>query len=166
MEDVFQFGDELGPAKVMHIFEPSLGLKAVLVIDNVARGPAVGGLRMASDVSARECFRLARAMTMKNAAAGLAHGGGKSVLYGDPRMPRENKEALVRAFAHALRNETDYIVGPDMGTDETCMACGSRMRSAVPWVCRRRSAESRSTRSAPPASALPTPRKWPRRNAG
>jgi len=61
-------------------------------------------------------------MTLKNSAAGLAHGGGKSVLWGDPRMPRENKERLIRAFAHALRHEQDYIFGPDMGTDESCMA--------------------------------------------
>jgi glutamate dehydrogenase (NAD(P)+) len=61
-------------------------------------------------------------MTLKNSAAGLAHGGGKSVLWGDPDMPRENKERLIRAFAHALRHEQDYIFGPDMGTDETCMA--------------------------------------------
>jgi glutamate dehydrogenase (NAD(P)+) len=61
-------------------------------------------------------------MTLKNAAAGLAHGGGKSVLIGDPRVPRPQKEALIRAFAHALRNENDYIFGPDMGTDESCMA--------------------------------------------
>jgi len=94
----------------------------VLVIDNVARGPAIGGMRMAPDVSVKECFRLARAMTLKNAAAGLAHGGGKSVLWGDPRMPEDKKEGLIRAFAHALRNETDYIFGPDMGTDERCMA--------------------------------------------
>lgn len=122
MEDVFRFGDELGPVKIIHVYEPSLGLKGVLVVDNVARGPAIGGLRMAPDVSTEECFRLARAMTLKNAAAGLAHGGGKSVLYGDPRMPAERKERLIRAFAHALRNERDYIFGPDMGTDETCMA--------------------------------------------
>jgi glutamate dehydrogenase (NAD(P)+) len=37
-------------------------------------------------------------------------------------MPAEKKERLIRAFAHALRNEHDYIFGPDMGTDETCMA--------------------------------------------
>jgi glutamate dehydrogenase (NAD(P)+) len=120
--DVFPFGDELGPAKVIHVHEPGLGLKAVLVVDNVARGPSIGGLRLATDVSTEECFRLARAMTMKNSAAGLAHGGGKSVLWGDPRMPREHKERLIRAFAHALANERDYIFGPDMGTDETCMA--------------------------------------------
>jgi len=114
--------DSLGPAKVIEIFEPGIGLHAVLVIDNVARGPAIGGLRMAPDVSVQECARLARAMTLKNSCAGLAHGGGKSVLFGDPRMPREQKERLIRGFAHALRNETDYIFGPDMGTDETCMA--------------------------------------------
>ena len=37
-------------------------------------------------------------------------------------MPREGKERLIRAFAHALRHEHDYIFGPDMGTDEACMA--------------------------------------------
>ncbi len=115
-------GDDLGPAKVLHLREPRLGLQAVVVVDNVACGPAMGGLRMASDVSLEECLRLARAMTLKNAAAGLAHGGGKSVLWGDPRMPRERKEELIRAFARAVRHERDYIVGPDMGTDETCMA--------------------------------------------
>jgi glutamate dehydrogenase (NAD(P)+) len=120
--EIFQFADDLGPAKTIHVHEPAIGLQAVLVVDNVARGPSIGGLRMAPDVSAEECFRLARAMTMKNAAAGLAHGGGKSVLWGDPRMQPERKEALIRAFAHALRNEADYIFGPDMGTDETCMA--------------------------------------------
>ncbi len=114
--------DDLGPAKVVHVYEPALGLEAALVIDNVACGPSIGGLRMAPDVTTAECARLARAMTLKNAAAGLAHGGGKSVLCGDPRMPRDRKERLIRAFAHALRNETDYVFGPDMGTDEACMA--------------------------------------------
>jgi glutamate dehydrogenase (NAD(P)+) len=77
---------------------------------------------MAPDVTRQECVRLARAMTLKNAAAGLPHGGGKSVIKADPRAPRERKEALVRAFAHALRHERDYIFGPDMGTDENAMA--------------------------------------------
>jgi glutamate dehydrogenase (NAD(P)+) len=122
MEAIFGFADELGPAKVVHVHEPGLGLKGILVVDNVAAGPAIGGLRIAPDVSAEECMRLARAMTLKSAAAGLAHGGAKSVIFADPGMARDRKQALIRAFAHALRNETDYIFGPDMGTDETCMA--------------------------------------------
>ncbi len=122
MEDIFAFADELGPAKVLHLYEPSIGLKAVLVVDNVAAGPAIGGVRMAPDVSPLECFRLARAMTLKNAAAGLPHGGAKAVLYGDPKMPKQDKERLIRALACAFREIHQYIPGPDMGLDEQCMA--------------------------------------------
>jgi glutamate dehydrogenase (NAD(P)+) len=61
-------------------------------------------------------------MTLKNAAAGLPHGGGKSVLYGDPEMPEDEKEQLIRALACALGDCQDYIFGPDMGTTEGCMA--------------------------------------------
>jgi glutamate dehydrogenase (NAD(P)+) len=118
---MFEFADELGPLKVIHVHVPSIGLKAVLVVDNIARGPAIGGMRMASDVSTEECFRLARAMTFKNAAADLPHGGGKIVIYGDPRMPRADKERLLRALAQALRTETTYVFAPDMGTNEECM---------------------------------------------
>jgi glutamate dehydrogenase/leucine dehydrogenase len=92
-----------------------------VVVDNTACGDAIGGVRMAPDVSVEECFRLARAMTWKNAAAGLPHGGGKSVIFGDHRMPQAQKEQLIRAFAGAIRDIADYIPGPDMGTDELCM---------------------------------------------
>jgi glutamate dehydrogenase (NAD(P)+) len=118
MPDVFELCDELGPAKIIHVHEPDIGLKGILVVDNVAAGPSIGGLRMAPDVSVSECCRLARAMTLKNAAAGLPHGGGKSVMFGEPRQGNADKERLIRGFAYALRNETDYIFGPDMGTDE------------------------------------------------
>lgn len=96
MQDMFGFADELGPAKVIHVYQPSLELKAILVVDNVARGTSIGGLRMAPDVSSQECFRLARAMTLKNAAAGLRHGGGKAVLYGDPKISKSEKEPRIR----------------------------------------------------------------------
>jgi len=121
VEDVFCFADDLGPLKIVHIYRPSLGLRAVVAVDNVACGPAIGGVRMAPDVSTEEAFRLARAMTLKNAAAGLAHGGGKSVIYGDPKMPIGDKERLIRAFASAIADLTEYIPGPDMGTDELAM---------------------------------------------
>jgi glutamate dehydrogenase (NAD(P)+) len=122
MEGLFRFADEFGPARIIHIYRPSLALKAIVVVDNTACGVAVGGVRMAPDVSVDECFRLARVMTWKNAAAGLPHGGGKSVIFGDPRTPLAEKEQLIRAFADAIRDIADYIPGPDMGTDERCMA--------------------------------------------
>ena len=121
MTDPFTLGDELGPAMVAHVRRPDVGLRAIVVIDNVARGPAIGGARMAPDVTLEECARLARAMTLKNAAAGLPHGGGKSVIIADPAMPVAEKERLMRAFASAIDDLRDYIVGPDMGTDERCM---------------------------------------------
>jgi glutamate dehydrogenase (NAD(P)+) len=122
MEDVFRFADPLGPEKIVYIHEPRAGLKAIVVVDNTAAGPAIGGTRMAPDVSAEECFRLARAMTFKNAAAGLAHGGAKSVIFGDPSLPQAERERLVRAFAAGIGNLKEYIPGPDMGTNETAMA--------------------------------------------
>ena len=122
MEEMFRYADAFGPAKILHVYEPSVDLKAILVVDNVAKGPSIGGLRMAQDVSTKECVRLARAMTLKNAAAGLPHGGGKSVMFGDPKMPKEKKEAMIRCFAQSLRHVDEYIFGPDMGTDEEAMA--------------------------------------------
>jgi glutamate dehydrogenase/leucine dehydrogenase len=120
--DLFRFADEFGPAKIVHIHEPGAGLRAVVVIDNTACGPAMGGVRMAPDVSAEEAVRLARAMTMKNALAGIPYGGGKAVIFADPAIDDTRKERLMRAFAGAIRDFTDYIPGPDMGTNEQCMA--------------------------------------------
>lgn len=121
-DDPFRFSDELGPAKILHVTERTTGLRATVVVDNVAAGPAIGGVRMAPDVTTDECVGLARAMTLKNAAAGLRHGGGKAVIAADPLMPADRKERVMRAFARSIADLTDYIPGPDMGTDETCMA--------------------------------------------
>ena len=61
-------------------------------------------------------------MTLKNAAAGLPHGGGKAGIVADPAVARPRKETLVRTFARAIRDLTEYIPGPDMGVNEECMA--------------------------------------------
>jgi len=115
-------GDELGPFKVLWIRQPDVSLEAFVVVDNVACGPAIGGIRMAIDVTVGEVARLARAMTLKNAAAGLPHGGGKAGIVGNPSLPIARKEQLVRAFAHSIGELTEYIPGPDMGLNEECMA--------------------------------------------
>jgi len=124
VEEVFwgQYPDEWGPAKIVSLYEPSSGLKGVVVVDNTALGPAIGGVRMADDLTFEEVFRLARTMTWKNAAAGLPHGGAKAGIRLDPAVAGEHKEAVIRAFARTIADLTEYIPGPDMGTDETCMA--------------------------------------------
>ncbi|MEM6792711.1 MAG: Glu/Leu/Phe/Val dehydrogenase [Acidobacteriota bacterium] len=115
-----RFADEYGPEKIVYIYEPRCGLKGIVVIDNISAGPAIGGIRMAPDVTTEEVFRLARAMTWKNALAGIPHGGGKSGILADPSTP--NKETLIRQFARAMEMLEGYIPGPDMGTDEVAMA--------------------------------------------
>lgn len=120
---ILTFADELGPQKILQLYHPGSNLRAVLVIDNTAIGPAIGGVRMAADVTIEEAARLARAMTLKNAAAGLPHGGGKAVIQADPKkLSTSDKENLIRIFAVAIKELSEYIPGPDMGTDEICMA--------------------------------------------
>src|SRR5574341_1335188 len=117
---VFKSVDEIGPVKTIFLYDPGTQLKAIVVVDNVAAGPAIGGVRMAPEVTATEVRRLARAMTYKNAMASLQHGGGKSGIIADPKTV--DKEAVIRAFARAIKNIVEYIPGPDMGTDEASMA--------------------------------------------
>ncbi len=116
----FDFTDDYGPEKVVTVYEPRCGLEGIVVIDNSAAGPTMGGIRMAPDVSVEEVCRLARAMTWKNAMARLRHGGGKAGIRANPRTA--NREALIRQFGRAIRQLTDYIPAPDMGTNETAMA--------------------------------------------
>ncbi len=114
-----RFADEYGPEKIVYIYEPRCGLKGIIVVDNISAGPGIGGIRMAPDVTTAEVFRLARAMTWKNALAGIPHGGAKSAILADPATP--NKETLIRQFARAMESMKGYIPGPDMGTDEVAM---------------------------------------------
>src|SRR4029077_7820255 len=99
----------------------SLGAQAIVVRHNTSRGPAIGGVRFAADVTPREVSELARAMTRKNAAALIPHGGAKSAIVADPaRFPHgsEARRALIEWFADCLAPLVDYIPGPDMNTDE------------------------------------------------
>lgn len=112
--------DQWGPAKVLYLSDSYCGLKAIVVVDNVACGPALGGVRMLPDVTPEEVSRLARAMTLKNAAAGLAHGGAKAAILARPGSPE--RETLLRSFARGIAELREYIPAPDMGTDEECMA--------------------------------------------
>jgi glutamate dehydrogenase (NAD(P)+) len=112
--------DDLGPAMVAFL-RPCAGVEAFVVIDNVALGPAIGGVRMRPDVTPGEVARLARAMTVKNALAGLPHGGGKAGIAAPGLAPADH-ERVMRAFARAIEPLTSYIPGPDMGTSEASMA--------------------------------------------
>lgn len=96
-----------------------LGARAVIAVDDTTLGPAVGGVRFASYPSTKEavteCVRLAEAMTLKNAAAGLPYGGGKSVIVRDEASV--DREDLMRFFARGVKLlDGAYIPGVDVGT--------------------------------------------------
>jgi len=121
MEIIEPAMDEWGPEKVVVAWDHKTGMKGVLVIDNTARGPGKGGIRLEPDLTTIEVLRLARAMTWKNALADIPFGGAKAGIKADPKG---DKVAMVRAFARALRNlvPSEYVAGPDMNTSEKEMA--------------------------------------------
>ncbi len=111
--------DDIGPARVLQLYDPAIPFHAWLVIDNTARGPALGGVRIHPEVAVHEVARLARTMTFKSAVADLPLGGGKAGIAFDPRDDRI--EQVVRRFARLIADICDYIPGPDMGSNETTM---------------------------------------------
>jgi len=100
------------------------GLRAIIAVHSTRLGPALGGTRFypyaSEDAGLDDVLRLARAMTYKAAAAGLALGGGKAIILGDPA--RDRSEALLRAYARqidALGGR--YITAEDVGTTQADM---------------------------------------------
>ena len=120
MENIgVDFGpDEFGPEKVLILYDPRTKMQGYLVIDNTARGPGKGGVRMQPNLRLADIIRLARTMTWKNAAADIPLGGAKGGIIADPRDP--NHEAFIRAYARAIRPyiPSQYAFGLDMGLSE------------------------------------------------
>jgi len=112
--------DDIGPAKVIQLYSAKEHLRAVVVIDNIALGPAIGGVRASETVTVEEVCRLARTMTLKNSIAGLSHGGAKAGIIANPANPA--MEHWFRIFARMIRDLAEYIPGPDLGCAEAAMA--------------------------------------------
>lgn len=97
------------------------GMTTMVALHSTAAGPAVGGCRMKAyeqiTDAVTDVLRLSKAMTLKCAAAGIPHGGAKSVIVVDrPLTPELRRQVLLD---HAdLVNEFDgaYRAGPDVGT--------------------------------------------------
>jgi len=114
MEDLFA-----GTEQLVLCEDRGVPLRAVIAIDDTTLGPSLGGVRWKaypSDATAvMECRRLARAMTLKHAAAGLPYGGGKAVVLEDGEV--RDRDEVMRAFGRFVaRLGGAYIPGVDMGT--------------------------------------------------
>ncbi len=104
--------------RVVFCREPEVGLRAIIAIHDTTLGPAAGGCRMwpygSSEEALTDVLRLAQAMSYKNALAGLALGGGKSVIIADARCAKT--PALLHAFARAVEELGGrYYTAEDIG---------------------------------------------------
>lgn len=117
--------DPLGPLLVVCMWDEASPLEVggYLVVDNLAMGrPSMGGIRMLPDLTPTAIHNLARGMTLKNAAANLPYGGGKSGLLAADDLAPQDRAEVVRAFARLLRPYQDvYLPGPDVGTSDADM---------------------------------------------
>jgi glutamate dehydrogenase/leucine dehydrogenase len=54
--------DDIGPEKIIEVYDPISKMKGFTVLDNTALGPAKGGIRMTATVDKKEVAKLARTM--------------------------------------------------------------------------------------------------------
>jgi valine dehydrogenase (NAD+) len=111
--------DPSGHEQVVFCQDKPTGLKAIIAIYSTALGPGLGGTRFypyASEEDAlRDVLDLSRGMAYKNALAGLDHGGGKAVIWGDP--DRDKTEPLLRAYGRFVQSLGGrYYTACDVGT--------------------------------------------------
>jgi glutamate dehydrogenase/leucine dehydrogenase/CBS domain-containing protein len=117
--------DKLGPQLVACIWDENSEIEVggYLVVDNLSMGkPSMGGIRMLPDLVPSDIYNLARGMTLKNAAANLPYGGGKSGIIAEREIPSEEHTEIVRCFARLInRYKNVYVPGPDVGTNDADM---------------------------------------------
>ena len=117
--------DALGPRLVVCMWDEDspLEIGGYLVVDNLAMGsPSMGGIRMLPEVTPAAIHNLARGMTLKNAAADLPYGGGKSGIVAEWDLSPQKHTEVVRGFARLIARYDDvYLPGPDVGTNDADM---------------------------------------------
>lgn len=130
-----QVFDQLrGHEQVVFGNDDDSGLRCIIAIHSTALGPALGGTRFrpydSDDAALADVLALSEAMTLKNAMAGLDHGGGKAVIIGDPATLRS--EALLRAYGRMIASLGGrYISACDVGTGPADMEV---IRRETRWV--------------------------------
>jgi leucine dehydrogenase len=127
--------------RVVFWTDDRVGYRGIIAVHSTLLGPAVGGVRFwdygCEKLASLDALRLSRAMTYKNALAGLPFGGGKSVIIGDNKV-REGRELILRAhgrFVDSLGGS--YIAAEDVGTspeDVKCMGLETRHVAGLPHL--------------------------------
>ena len=120
MSKIFETMEKLGYEQVIFFHDKTTGLKGITTIHNTTLGPALGGTRMWKYKSEEEVLtdsmRLARGMTLKNAAAGLNAGGAKTAIWADAK--KDKSEAFWRAYGRYVESLNGrFVTAEDVNTN-------------------------------------------------
>ncbi len=131
MFDHPSFDDHEG---VHAFYDAESGLRCVIALHSTARGPAAGGCRLWNYPDANavmtDALRLSQGMSFKNAMADIPLGGGKAVIWADPKAGKP--AGLMRAFGRAVHSLAGaYITAEDVGIDVADMRV---VREVTPYV--------------------------------
>jgi leucine dehydrogenase len=130
--------------------EPS-GAYMFIAIHSTRLGPGAGGTRMKTYATPADglldAMRLAEAMTLKMAVAGLPMGGGKSVIAVPGELDPDVRRRLLLRHAHNVHMLAgNYRTGPDMNTNSADM---DTLNEVTPYAFGRSVATGGSGSSAP-----------------
>ncbi len=119
---------------VQVVHDRASGLVAIIALHSTHLGPAAGGTRFwhyADPAGAiRDCLRLSRGMSYKNAMAGLPMGGGKAVILADPAGTKTAE--MLAAFGDAVEGLGGrYVTAEDVGISEADMVAVSQRTQHV-----------------------------------
>jgi len=124
LDGLFRYADFLNFGQVHIKFDHATGLKAIVAVHNLKRGPAIGGCRLVqyptTDAGFEDAIRLGYMMSVKAAISNLNHGGGKAVIL-KPKVIKDRK-AFFETFGDFV-NELGgrYITAVDSGTSSEDM---------------------------------------------
>jgi len=110
-----------GESFLCEVFDKSNNPVGWVVVDSLVNGKSHGGLRMTQSVTAGELRELAHRMTLKFGFLGLAGGGAKAGVVGDPEAPQNFRMEKLRLFGDGIAPLVvagTYVPHPDLGTSD------------------------------------------------
>lgn len=119
VDSLMRYAEFLGYGDIHMKIDKATGLKAIVAIHNLKRGPAIGGCRMVPyqtiDKAVEDALRLGYMMSYKAAINNLPHGGAKAVII-KPKIIKD-LDAYFEKFGEFV-NELGgrYITAVDSGT--------------------------------------------------
>jgi leucine dehydrogenase len=137
--------------RVVARYDAAVAAWILVAVHSTALGPAMGGTRLKPYARAEDAWadvlRLAGAMTLKNAAAGLPFGGGKAVLAVSALPAGPRRRRLLESYAELVASlGGSYVTACDMNTFEEDMDI---LAERTPHVLGRSVARGGSGSSAP-----------------